>query len=124
MPGSPCSTAPRTRKVIAKSVLPQPAPPAMSVGRPLGSPPPVMESSPSMPLGRFRKEADECGDIVRESDPVKLETAKPTESKVGRQVAPKYARLLRRRRRRPPPSGGAPDARGRPLRPLGDTCLL
>ena len=55
-PGSPCSVAPRTRNSIAKSVLPQPAPPHTSVGRPRGSPPPVISSRPWIPegdLGRF-----------------------------------------------------------------------
>ena len=36
---------------IARSVLPQPAPPHKSVGRPLGNPPPVISSSPGTPVG-------------------------------------------------------------------------
>ena len=35
------------------SVLPQPAPPQTSVGRPRGRPPPVMTSRPWMPVGHF-----------------------------------------------------------------------
>ena len=38
-PGSPNSVAPRTRNSMASSVLPQPAPPQTSVGRPAGRPP-------------------------------------------------------------------------------------
>ena len=36
---------------MARSVLPQPALPQISVGRPLGNPPPVISSSPWMPVG-------------------------------------------------------------------------
>ena len=54
-PGSPYSVAPRTRNSIASNVLPQPAPPQTSVGRPVGNPPPVISSSPRMPVGDFRK---------------------------------------------------------------------
>ena len=52
-PGSPNSVAPRTRNSIANSVLPQPAPPQTSVGRPRGSPPPVISSRPWIPDGAF-----------------------------------------------------------------------
>src|SRR6185503_3823801 len=38
---------------MPRSVLPQPAPPQMSVGRPLGSPPAVISSRPWMPVGHF-----------------------------------------------------------------------
>src|ERR1700682_1137600 len=54
-PGSPYSVAPRTRNSIASNVLPQPAPPQTSVGRPVGNPPPVISSSPRMPVHDFRK---------------------------------------------------------------------
>ena len=54
-PGSPNSAAPRTRNSMPKSVLPQPAPPQTSVGRPRGSPPPVISSRPGMPVGRLRQ---------------------------------------------------------------------
>src|SRR4051794_6402601 len=43
--------APRTRNSIAKSVLPHPAPPQISVGRPRGRPPSVTSSRPRMPDG-------------------------------------------------------------------------
>lgn len=36
-------------------VLPQPAPPQTNVGLPLGSPPPVISSSPGMPVAHFGK---------------------------------------------------------------------
>ena len=36
---------------MASSVLPQPALPQTRVGRPLGKPPPVISSSPWMPVG-------------------------------------------------------------------------
>src|SRR5688500_14824104 len=52
-PGSPNCVAPRTRNSIASSVLPQPGPPQISVGRPLGSPPPVISSRPAIPVGTF-----------------------------------------------------------------------
>ncbi len=52
-PGSPYSRIPVTRKVIPSSVLPAPALPATSVTRPSGSPPPVIWSSPGMPVGDF-----------------------------------------------------------------------
>src|SRR6478609_9471619 len=39
------------RNSIARIVLPQPGPPQISVGRPFGSPPPVISSSPRMPVG-------------------------------------------------------------------------
>ena len=55
-PGSPNSVAPRTRNSIASSVLPQPAPPQTSVGRPRGSPPPVISSSPWMPVAALGSE--------------------------------------------------------------------
>jgi hypothetical protein len=38
---------------MAISVLPQPALPQTKVGLPLGNPPPVISSSPEMPLGIF-----------------------------------------------------------------------
>jgi hypothetical protein len=39
-----------------KRVLPQPALPQTNVGRPLGKPPKVISSSPSMPVGAFRSD--------------------------------------------------------------------
>src|ERR1700722_10734182 len=53
MPGSLKSRAPCTRNCSAKMVLPDPAPPASSVDRPWGKPPPVSSSNPTMPLGVF-----------------------------------------------------------------------
>src|SRR5689334_191082 len=38
---------------MARSVLPQPAPPHTRVGRPRGSPPLVISSSPGIPVGAF-----------------------------------------------------------------------
>src|SRR5690242_11159550 len=38
---------------MARSVLPQPAPPHTRVGRPRGSPPWVISSSPGIPVGAF-----------------------------------------------------------------------
>jgi hypothetical protein len=38
---------------MANSVLPQPVPPHISVGRPRGRPPPVIASRPWMPVGHF-----------------------------------------------------------------------
>src|SRR6476659_11218858 len=55
-PGSPNWVAPRTRNSIASKVLPQPALPQTSVGRPRGRPPPVISSSPSMPVGALGSE--------------------------------------------------------------------
>ena len=55
-PGSPCSTAPRIRNSIAKSVFPHPGPPHTSVGRPRGRPPPVISSRPRTPEGAFGME--------------------------------------------------------------------
>ena len=52
-PGSPNCVAPRTRNSIASIVLPQPALPHTSVGRPDGKPPPVMASRPVMPVRNF-----------------------------------------------------------------------
>jgi hypothetical protein len=43
--------APRTKNSMASNVLPQPALPQISVGRPLGNPPPVISSNPWMPVG-------------------------------------------------------------------------
>jgi hypothetical protein len=54
-PGSANSVAPRTRNYIASKVLPQTAPPQISVGRPVGKPPSVISSSPRTPVGDFRK---------------------------------------------------------------------
>src|ERR1044071_10124072 len=54
-PGSPTWTAPRTRNPAANSVLPHPAPPQTSVGRPCGKPPPVISSRPWMPVGHLGK---------------------------------------------------------------------
>ena len=52
-PGSPIF-APCVRKARAKSVLPHPGPPHTSVGRPSGTPPSVISSNPSMPVGTLR----------------------------------------------------------------------
>ena len=38
---------------MASRVLPQPVPPQTRVGRPWGSPPPVISSSPLIPVGHF-----------------------------------------------------------------------
>jgi hypothetical protein len=38
---------------MPSSVLPQPAPPQTSVGRPAGNPPPVISSNPLMPVGHL-----------------------------------------------------------------------
>ena len=54
-PGSPYSSAPSHKEVRANSVLPQPAPPQISVGRLQGSPPPVISSSPLMPDGTLTR---------------------------------------------------------------------
>src|SRR5882672_6636199 len=56
-PGSPNCIAPRTRNSAANRVLPQPAPPQTSVGRPRGNPPPVISSRPWMPVGHLGKRA-------------------------------------------------------------------
>lgn len=50
-PGSPNCVAPRTRNSMARRVLPAPALPQTSVGRPAGNPPPVISSRPWMPVG-------------------------------------------------------------------------
>jgi hypothetical protein len=39
-------------------VLPDPAPPVIRVGRPLGSPPSVISSKPLIPVGDFSKPAE------------------------------------------------------------------
>ncbi len=52
-PGSPKSLAPRTMNSMARSVLPHPALPQTSVGRPSGRPPSVISSSPRMPVRHF-----------------------------------------------------------------------
>src|SRR5579863_7074192 len=54
-PGSSNCTAPRTRNSAPNSVLPHPAPPQTSVGRPRGNPPPVISSRPWMPVGHLGK---------------------------------------------------------------------
>ena len=45
----------------AKSVLPHPGPPHTSVGRPSGSPPPVISSKPSIPVATFASDVDVRG---------------------------------------------------------------
>src|SRR4051812_38911613 len=50
-PGSLNRVTPFTRKVTANSVLPQPAAPHTSDGRPVGRPPKVIASKPVMPVG-------------------------------------------------------------------------
>ena len=52
-PGSPYCRAPATRNSSPSSDLPAPALPATSVTLPLGSPPPVISSSPRIPVGAF-----------------------------------------------------------------------
>ncbi len=52
-PGSPNCSAPLMRKLMARSVLPDPAAPQMSVGRPAGKPPFVISSSPCYSGTRF-----------------------------------------------------------------------
>jgi hypothetical protein len=54
-PGSSYKVAPRTRNSMPKSVLPAPALPHTSVGRPDGSPPSVISSKPEIPVGSFFK---------------------------------------------------------------------
>src|SRR4051812_732568 len=54
-PGSPNSVAPRIRNSVANSDLPQPAAPQTSVGRPAGTPPPVISSNPGIPVGAFSR---------------------------------------------------------------------
>src|SRR5688572_9144159 len=49
-PGSSNRTAPFTRNVSARRVLPDPGPPQTSVGRPVGSPPRVTSSRPRIPV--------------------------------------------------------------------------
>jgi hypothetical protein len=49
MPGS--WLAPCTKNCSANIVLPEPGPPTNSVVRPVGTPPPVIESKPAMPVG-------------------------------------------------------------------------
>ena len=56
-PRSPNSVAPRTKNSVARRVFPDPAAPQTKVGRPLGSPPPVISSSPVMPVAAFAKAA-------------------------------------------------------------------
>src|SRR5882724_9773505 len=50
-PGSLNSVAPRTRNSTPNMLLPHPALPQTSVGRPFGKPPSVISSNPSMPVG-------------------------------------------------------------------------
>src|SRR3954449_7532791 len=50
-PGSSNCVTPFTRNVSAKSVLPQPAAPHTSDGRPVGRPPKVIASKPVIPVG-------------------------------------------------------------------------
>jgi len=45
---------------MAKSVLPQPAPPATRVGLPFGRPPLVMSSMPGIPVGDFGRRFTRC----------------------------------------------------------------
>src|SRR5512140_2745772 len=52
-PRSPKSLAPRTMNSMARSVLPHPALPQTSVGRPRGRPPSVISSSPRIPVLHF-----------------------------------------------------------------------
>src|SRR5664280_752428 len=53
-PGSANCAAPRARNSMARSVLPLPALPHTSEGRPAGRPPPVTSSRPEMPVGVLR----------------------------------------------------------------------
>ena len=46
---------------MAKSVLPLPAPPQTSVGRPRGTPPNVISSRPVMPVGAFDSDCARAG---------------------------------------------------------------
>src|SRR6185312_633012 len=55
-PGSLNSVTPRTRNSTPNMLLPQPAPPHTSVGRPFGNPPSVISSRPLIPVGDFGKE--------------------------------------------------------------------
>jgi hypothetical protein len=57
-PGSLSFSVPWTPKAIARKILPQPALPQPSVGRPFGNPLPLMSSSPQMPVGDF---GSRCG---------------------------------------------------------------
>src|SRR5215471_13303830 len=58
-PGSSYWVAPRTRNSIDSKVLPHPGPPQTRVGLPRGKPPPVISSSPWMPVGAFAKTSGE-----------------------------------------------------------------
>ena len=55
-PGSPNSIAPLTINSIEKRVLPAPAAPQTSVGLPAGMPPPVISSSPVIPVGVLERD--------------------------------------------------------------------
>ena len=57
-PVSPNLLAPLTRNVIPNRVLPHPAEPQSSVGRPVGRPPSVRSSKPPMPVGVFGRCTD------------------------------------------------------------------
>ncbi len=54
-PGSFICIAPQTRNSAANMVLPQPGPPHTRVGRPRGTPPPVISSNPRMPVAALGK---------------------------------------------------------------------
>ena len=45
---------------MAKSVLPQPALPQIKVGLPLGKPPPVISSTPGIPVGDLGSSFTRC----------------------------------------------------------------
>ena len=67
-PGSSNSGIPRTRNSIAISVLPHPAGPQTSVGRPRGRPPPVTSSSPLMPVGVLSRFGNGGGRLGRQPE--------------------------------------------------------
>src|SRR6185436_6411313 len=83
-PGSLNCVAPRARNSAANSVLPQPAPPHTSVGRPRGNPPPVISSRPWMPVGHLGKDTTREVDLGRfffiSDDKLLLETWLPCDA--------------------------------------------
>ena len=90
-PGSSNWTAPLTRNVSASSVLPDPGPPQTSVGRPLGSPPRVISSSPRIPVRVFassrpRTRSGSTGGIARHRSECARRPLSPTEQQNGHKL--------------------------------------
>src|SRR5690349_10752601 len=94
-PGSSYFTMPLRMTLVPSSVLPEPALPQMSVGRPAGRPPPVTSSSPGTPVSTLAipRSRPRRWFIPLASLKASVRAGKPEEAATGKNFS--QARLVR-----------------------------